>query len=167
MTVNFGFKKIKKKKKETMVQGVFSKVADKYDIMNDIMSFGLHRKWKDIFINEIDSYANMTLLDLAGGTGDIRRNRGRRGHRRPLRRRAARRAAATSSTAPAAQRLRLRRLLAQLPTSNPPLGPGAILLFRPDMRPRVGGTVNVLQAMRRHGAPDPTSHQAPRLLGHR
>ncbi len=71
MTVNFGFQKVKEAEKETMVQGVFSKVADKYDIMNDMMSFGLHRKWKDIFINEIDSYANMTLLDLAGGTGDI------------------------------------------------------------------------------------------------
>ena len=71
MTVDFGFQKVKEEEKETMVQGVFSKVADKYDIMNDMMSFGLHRKWKDIFINEIDSYANMTLLDLAGGTGDI------------------------------------------------------------------------------------------------
>jgi len=71
MTVNFGFKKVKEEEKEKMVQGVFSKVANKYDIMNDMMSFGLHRKWKDIFVNEIDSYEGMSLLDLAGGTGDI------------------------------------------------------------------------------------------------
>ena len=59
MTVNFGFKKVKEEEKEKMVQGVFSKVANKYDIMNDMMSFGLHRKWKDIFVNEIDSYEGM------------------------------------------------------------------------------------------------------------
>lgn len=71
MNINFGFQKVKEEEKEVLVQNVFSKVANKYDMMNDLMSFGLHRKWKDTFINEINSYANMNLLDLAGGTGDI------------------------------------------------------------------------------------------------
>ncbi|MFQ3307307.1 MAG: demethylmenaquinone methyltransferase/2-methoxy-6-polyprenyl-1,4-benzoquinol methylase [Candidatus Midichloriaceae bacterium] len=71
MEVDFGFQKIEKEKKEPKVQKVFSEVADKYDIMNDLMSFGLHRLWKNLFINQIDYFHDKTLLDLAGGTGDI------------------------------------------------------------------------------------------------
>ena len=71
MTINFGFKKIKKDTKEPLVQNIFSKVSNSYDVMNDLMSFGLHRRWKSIFVNQIDSFIDKSLLDLAGGTGDI------------------------------------------------------------------------------------------------
>ena len=71
MSVNFGFKKVNKNKKEPLVQNVFTKVANNYDLMNDLMSFGLHRSWKNKFIKEIDSFREKTLIDLAGGTGDI------------------------------------------------------------------------------------------------
>ena len=71
MSVNFGFKKVSKDKKEALVQNVFTKVASHYDLMNDLMSFGLHRNWKNKFIEEIDFFKEKTLIDLAGGTGDI------------------------------------------------------------------------------------------------
>ena len=71
MDTNFGFQKVKEEEKEPKVQNVFSNVADKYDIMNDVMSFGLHRRWKDRFIDKIDGFDGKRLLDLAGGTGDI------------------------------------------------------------------------------------------------
>lgn len=54
-----------------MVQGVFGSVASKYDIMNDVMSGGIHRLWKDRFIREIRPRNDFTYLDVAGGTGDI------------------------------------------------------------------------------------------------
>ena len=61
MSVNFGFKKVNKNKKESLVQNVFTKVANNYDLMNDLMSFGLHRSWKNKFIKEIDSFREKTL----------------------------------------------------------------------------------------------------------
>lgn len=67
----FGFKEIDKNKKEAMVKGVFSSVAPKYDIMNDLMSFGIHRLWKDRMIKELNPKKDGRLLDVAGGTGDI------------------------------------------------------------------------------------------------
>ena len=54
-----------------MVRAVFDSVAPKYDIMNDLMSLGMHRLWKRVFITALDPRPNRTLLDLAGGTGDI------------------------------------------------------------------------------------------------
>ncbi len=68
---HFGFKEVETEKKQTMVQGVFSTVASKYDIMNDFMSFGLHRLWKDEAIKELHPSSEDVLLDVAGGTGDI------------------------------------------------------------------------------------------------
>ncbi len=68
---HFGFKEVETKKKQGMVQGVFSTVASKYDIMNDLMSFGLHRLWKDEAIKELQPSSDDVLLDVAGGTGDI------------------------------------------------------------------------------------------------
>lgn len=68
---HFGFKEVETKKKQGMVQGVFSTVASKYDIMNDLMSFGLHRLWKDEAIKELQPSSDDILLDVAGGTGDI------------------------------------------------------------------------------------------------
>lgn len=67
---NFGFEKVTSAEKRTLVDGVFSDVADKYDLMNDLMSFGVHRLWKDEFCRMV-SNLNSTILDVAGGTGDI------------------------------------------------------------------------------------------------
>lgn len=68
---HFGFKEVETTKKQRMVQRVFSTVASKYDIMNDLMSFGLHRLWKDEVIKELHPSSDDILLDVAGGTGDI------------------------------------------------------------------------------------------------
>ncbi|MFC3052218.1 bifunctional demethylmenaquinone methyltransferase/2-methoxy-6-polyprenyl-1,4-benzoquinol methylase UbiE [Kordiimonas pumila] len=70
-TTHFGFKTVKESDKATMVRGVFNSVADRYDLMNDVMSAGVHRLWKDSFIDELNPRAQMHLLDVAGGTGDI------------------------------------------------------------------------------------------------
>ncbi len=67
----FGFENVSAKDKTNMVDGVFSSVASKYDLMNDLMSGGLHRLWKRRFISLVHPRADHHLLDLAGGTGDI------------------------------------------------------------------------------------------------
>ena len=67
---NFGFEKVSSKEKRSRVDGVFSDVADKYYLMNDIMSCGVHRLWKDTFCQMVPNL-NGTILDVAGGTGDI------------------------------------------------------------------------------------------------
>ena len=67
---NFGFKKVLSKEKRTLVDGVFSNVAGKYDLMNDLISFGVHRLWKNEFCNMIPNM-DSKILDVAGGTGDI------------------------------------------------------------------------------------------------
>ena len=67
---NFGFEKVTSAEKRTLVDGVFSDVANKYDLMNDVMSFGVHRLWKDEFCRMVPNL-NSTILDVAGGTGDI------------------------------------------------------------------------------------------------
>jgi demethylmenaquinone methyltransferase/2-methoxy-6-polyprenyl-1,4-benzoquinol methylase len=54
-----------------MVRAVFDSVAPRYDLMNDLMSLGIHRVWKQIFISDLQPRPTHTLLDLAGGTGDI------------------------------------------------------------------------------------------------
>lgn len=69
--INFGFSKVKYEEKQTKVNEVFNNVAKKYDLMNDAMSFGLHRYWKNYLIQEIDPNSSMKLIDVAGGTGDI------------------------------------------------------------------------------------------------
>ena len=68
---NFGFKKVSKKEKPELVNKVFDSVAFRYDLMNDLMSAGLHRLWKDNFIDWLAPRKNTHLLDVAGGTGDI------------------------------------------------------------------------------------------------
>jgi demethylmenaquinone methyltransferase/2-methoxy-6-polyprenyl-1,4-benzoquinol methylase len=73
-TTHFGFRDVALKDKQTLVNSVFRSVAQRYDLMNDLMSMGLHRVWKDIMINTLDSpksHAAFALLDVAGGTGDI------------------------------------------------------------------------------------------------
>lgn len=67
---NFGFKKIDIADKQPLVNNIFSNVADKYDLMNDLMSFGMHRLWKDEFIRQIPNL-NSNILDVASGSGDI------------------------------------------------------------------------------------------------
>ena len=67
---NFGFEKVTAKEKRTLVDSVFSDVANKYDLMNDLMSLGVHRLWKDEFCRMIPNL-NSKILDVAGGTGDI------------------------------------------------------------------------------------------------
>lgn len=69
--IDFGFETIPTVEKTDRVRGVFDSVASNYDIMNDVMSGGLHRLWKNHFIKQIPLRDNLKLLDLAGGTGDI------------------------------------------------------------------------------------------------
>ncbi|KAJ1668466.1 hypothetical protein IW140_000297 [Coemansia sp. RSA 1813] len=70
-TTHFGFKTVPKEMKESLVRNVFSNVASKYDLMNDAMSVGVHRLWKDHFIRKMAPAPGTKLLDVAGGTGDI------------------------------------------------------------------------------------------------
>ena len=70
-TTHFGFRDIPVAEKKPMVRAVFDSVARKYDVMNDLMSLGIHRAWKSIFTTRLDPRPHRTLLDLAGGTGDI------------------------------------------------------------------------------------------------
>lgn len=67
----FGFKTVDAAEKAGMVRGVFSSVASKYDVMNDFMSFGLHRYWKHEMIKKISPRSGQKYLDVAGGSGDI------------------------------------------------------------------------------------------------
>lgn len=57
--------------KASLVRDIFTSVSSKYDIMNDIMSAGIHRHWKQLFAEQLSCHNNMRLLDVAGGTGDI------------------------------------------------------------------------------------------------
>jgi demethylmenaquinone methyltransferase/2-methoxy-6-polyprenyl-1,4-benzoquinol methylase len=70
-TTHFGFTTISEDEKAGKVQGVFTNVASKYDIMNDVMSAGIHRVWKDAMMDWLAPRPGQKLLDVAGGTGDI------------------------------------------------------------------------------------------------
>ncbi|PZU59770.1 MAG: bifunctional demethylmenaquinone methyltransferase/2-methoxy-6-polyprenyl-1,4-benzoquinol methylase [Sphingobium sp.] len=70
-TVSFGYRDVDPSEKTGMVKGVFSNVAAKYDLMNDAMSGGAHRLWKDQFIRRVKPQKGEAILDMAGGTGDI------------------------------------------------------------------------------------------------
>jgi demethylmenaquinone methyltransferase/2-methoxy-6-polyprenyl-1,4-benzoquinol methylase len=70
-TVDFGYRRVDRAEKAGMVRAVFDSVAPRYDLMNDLMSLGIHRVWKQIFISDLQPRPTHTLLDLAGGTGDI------------------------------------------------------------------------------------------------
>lgn len=69
--VNFGFKQVEEGAKSGLVKGVFNSVASKYDIMNDLMSGGMHRLWKKEMLNQLKPRNGFRLLDLAAGSGDI------------------------------------------------------------------------------------------------
>jgi demethylmenaquinone methyltransferase/2-methoxy-6-polyprenyl-1,4-benzoquinol methylase len=70
-TVSFGYEQVTREEKTRRVRGVFSSVASKYDIMNDAMSGGMHRLWKDQFVRRVKPRPGEDILDMAGGTGDI------------------------------------------------------------------------------------------------
>ena len=70
-TTHFGFKQVPKQDKIALVRGVFDSVAGRYDVMNDLMSFGIHRIWKRVAIQLANIRAGQHVLDLAGGTGDL------------------------------------------------------------------------------------------------
>ena len=70
-TASFGFRQVEANSKQSMVRGVFSSVAGNYDIMNDLMSGGMHRLWKNDFVSRVQASPHAAILDLAGGTGDI------------------------------------------------------------------------------------------------
>ena len=70
-TTHFGYQTVEEGAKAGMVHGVFSRVASKYDVMNDLMSGGIHRVWKDAMMDWLAPRPGQRLLDVAGGTGDI------------------------------------------------------------------------------------------------
>ena len=69
----FGFENVSPEEKSRLVRGVFDSVAGKYDVMNDVMSMGLHRLWKRFAVDAAMPHAGQRVLDLAGGTGDLAR----------------------------------------------------------------------------------------------
>lgn len=70
-TTHFGFKKVASEEKAGLVRGVFDSVADQYDLMNDLMSLGIHRIWKRVAVQLSNVRNGEKVLDLAGGTGDL------------------------------------------------------------------------------------------------
>jgi demethylmenaquinone methyltransferase/2-methoxy-6-polyprenyl-1,4-benzoquinol methylase len=72
-TTHFGFEQVPAEKKAHRVRDVFDSVADNYDLMNDVMSLGIHRLWKRLVIDMANIRPGQQILDLAGGTGDLTR----------------------------------------------------------------------------------------------
>ncbi|WP_425040045.1 bifunctional demethylmenaquinone methyltransferase/2-methoxy-6-polyprenyl-1,4-benzoquinol methylase UbiE [Primorskyibacter sp. S187A] len=70
-TTHFGFETVPEMEKAGRVQGVFNSVASRYDVMNDVMSMGIHRVWKDAMMDWLAPRPGQRLLDVAGGTGDV------------------------------------------------------------------------------------------------
>ena len=70
-TIDFGFQRVKRTEKAGLVRNVFDSVADNYDLMNDLMSGGVHRIWKSVMLDRLSPRPGQVLLDVAGGTGDI------------------------------------------------------------------------------------------------
>lgn len=70
-TTHFGYQTVAEDDKAGMVHDVFTRVANRYDLMNDLMSVGIHRLWKDAMMDWLAPRAGQRLLDVAGGTGDI------------------------------------------------------------------------------------------------
>ncbi|MGB6344981.1 MAG: class I SAM-dependent methyltransferase, partial [Xanthobacteraceae bacterium] len=72
-TIHFGAREVPLEDKQSLVDDVFHSVARRYDLMNDLMSFGLHRAWKSALVTAVNPPKNspFALLDIAGGTGDV------------------------------------------------------------------------------------------------
>jgi demethylmenaquinone methyltransferase / 2-methoxy-6-polyprenyl-1,4-benzoquinol methylase len=79
--VNFGDELVSPEEKTRRVGAVFSSVARRYDVMNDLMSGGMHRLWKDRFVNRVKPRPGEYILDMAGGTGDVAFRMAQRGAR--------------------------------------------------------------------------------------
>jgi demethylmenaquinone methyltransferase / 2-methoxy-6-polyprenyl-1,4-benzoquinol methylase len=79
--VSYGYQLVDREEKTRRVGSVFSRVARSYDLMNDLMSGGMHRLWKDSFVDRVKPRAGEAILDMAGGTGDIAFRMARRGAR--------------------------------------------------------------------------------------
>lgn len=75
--IDFGFTQVPESEKARKVAGVFDSVAQRYDVMNDLMSGGLHRLWKRFALSRVGARAGMRVLDIAGGTGDLARSMAR------------------------------------------------------------------------------------------
>tara|TARA_R110000868_G_scaffold13584_2_gene63165 strand:+ start:9384 stop:10193 length:810 start_codon:yes stop_codon:yes gene_type:complete len=73
-TVPFGFEDVHREQKAGLVRGVFDRSARRYDLMNDLMSLGVHRAWKDMVMTRANPQPGERLLDVAGGTGDLARS---------------------------------------------------------------------------------------------
>lgn len=73
MAATFGFRDVDPAEKPRLVRGVFDRVASRYDLMNDLMSAGLHRLWKDAVAARLNPQPGETIIDCAGGTGDMAR----------------------------------------------------------------------------------------------
>ena len=82
----FGFRDVDAAEKPRLVRGVFDRVASRYDLMNDLMSGGVHRLWKDAAAARLNPQPGETILDVAGGTGDMARRFARMARRAQLRR---------------------------------------------------------------------------------
>ncbi len=70
-TTHFGFREIPEADKQRLVGGVFDAVASRYDLMNDVLSGGMHRLWKAAMVDWLRPRADLRMIDVAGGTGDI------------------------------------------------------------------------------------------------
>ncbi len=70
---SFGFRAVRTDEKAGLVRGVFNSVASNYDVMNDLMSGGVHRIWKSVLLDRLAPQPGQTLIDVAGGTGDVAR----------------------------------------------------------------------------------------------
>src|SRR5204863_4463562 len=68
---NFGFRRVREGEKAPLVRAIFDSVAERYDLMNDLMSGGIHRLWKNEIVAALKPHLGQRLLDVAGGTGDI------------------------------------------------------------------------------------------------
>ena len=68
---DFGFSRVRSKDKSNLVKNLFENVSPKYDLMNDFMSLGIHRVWKDFMLDWLAPKRGQRLIDVAGGTGDI------------------------------------------------------------------------------------------------
>ena len=73
MSATFGFRDVDPREKPGLVRGVFDRVASRYDLMNDVMSAGVHRLWKDAAAARLNPQPGETIIDCAGGTGDMAR----------------------------------------------------------------------------------------------
>ncbi len=80
---SFGFRTVKTGEKATLVRGVFDSVAGQYDLMNDLMSGGVHRIWKSVLLDRLNPQPGQRLVDVAGGTGDVARGFLKRASDRP------------------------------------------------------------------------------------